>query len=65
VYGADPGDKLRDLYVGDVSGDNSPDLIIGLRDADGFNDEKEEGGEVFVINDALANSYIIKNKFYI
>lgn len=65
VYGADPGDKLRDLYVGDVSGDNSPDLIIGLRDADGFNDEKEEGGEVFVINDALANSYTIKNKFYI
>lgn len=62
VYGADPGDKLRDLYVGDVSGDNSPDLIIGLRDSDGLNDEKEEGGEVFVINDALANSQTANKK---
>lgn len=48
VYGADPYDHLRDFYVGDVSGDNVSDLIIGLRDADGF--YKKNGGEVFVIN---------------
>lgn len=62
VYGADRRDKLRDLYVGDVSGDNSPDLIIGLRDADGFNNKRKEGGEVFVINDAFPNSCTTKNK---
>jgi len=50
VYGADPYDTLRDLYVGDVSGDNVSDLIMGFRDADGFSDTKKNGGEVFVIN---------------
>lgn len=50
VYGADPRDNLRDLYVGDVSGDNVSDLIIGFRDADGFKDTKKDGGGVFVIN---------------
>lgn len=50
LYGADPNDNLRDLYTGNISGDNVSDLIIGFRDADGLNNTKKDGGEVFVIN---------------
>lgn len=48
VYGPEPKDFLRDLYIGDVSGDNIIDFIIGFREAKDLNGNKT--GNIFVIN---------------
>lgn len=50
VYGADAQDVVgRHLAVGDVSGDGQPDLVIGIPDGDGPEEDRVDAGEVAVL----------------
>jgi hypothetical protein len=50
IYGADAGDRLAtSAAVGDVNGDDCDDLLLGIRDGDGPANDRNNGGEAYVI----------------
>lgn len=52
IFGAEAGDEMGTaLAVGDVNGNQLPDLLIGAPGADGDKNERLESGEVYIFLD--------------
>jgi len=50
IYGADAGDHLAgSVAVGDVNGDGTDDILLGIRDGDGPANARNNAGEAYVI----------------
>jgi hypothetical protein len=50
IYGADAGDLLAaSAAAGDVNGDGSDDILLGIRDGDGPANARSNAGEAYVI----------------
>ncbi len=48
IYGADNGDRLSKITIGDINGDGIDDIIAGAENADGPDNARTDAGEVFV-----------------
>jgi hypothetical protein len=50
IYGADAGDHLAgSVAVGDVNGDGTDDILLGIRDGDGPANARNNAGEAYAI----------------
>ena len=54
LYGADAGDLMAHIAIADLEGDGASELLIGAGSADGPDNERRDGGEVYVLDTATA-----------